>query len=325
MSTSASALTNYYSSPGVLMAENYPDVLDARFRDITRQMWEVPQQGLARGYWDVQTSNRSYEKYSKMGGTGTVPKSRDVANLPVLHIVPGWDVTITPETYRAEMVIEERLRETDQFRVIDRVMEDLNQAAIDTIELYAALPYNTAFDTTVEWVCGDGMNLCDKSRPYENKEEGTWDNEETAATLTQSAVATMRLNFRKTKRENGRIAPMNLSKIVIPPDLEDTTIVQLGKVPGAEPLKPGSSVNDGNYLTTYGIEYEVWNYLTSTTAWFGFSEPKYLKDEIIWLWGSKPNVKPTRTNDPDVYAKRIRFVFATGARRPHGLRGNAGA
>jgi hypothetical protein len=320
----ASALTNWFSQPGVLMSENYPDVLDSRFKTITRGVWEQPIQGLSRGYWDEQTTSKAYEKYSQMGGTGVVPKSRDVDNLPVLHLVPSWDITITPETFRAEMVIEERLRETDQFRVIDRVMEDLNEAARDTIELYAARPYNTAFSATVDWVCGDGMLLCDKDRKYELTSEGTWDNEETAASLTQSSIASMNLNFGKVKKPNGRISPMNLKKLVIPRDLRDTAVVQLGKVAGAI-LKPGSSVNDGNYLMGYGIDFEVWDYLTSTTAYFGLADAKYLKDEIIWLWGSRVNVKPTRTNDPDVYAKRVRFVFGTGCRRPHGLRGNQGA
>jgi len=199
------------------------------------------------------------------------------------------------------------------------MMSDLNQSAIDCVELYAALPFNTAFSATVEWVCADGMNLCDKLRPYEDATQGTWDNEDTSSVLTADAVSTMRVNFAKFKNARGIRRPIRMQKIVIPVDLESTAIVELGSA-----LKPGSSLNDKNFMTEYNISYEVWNYLTSANYWFGMG-PKDSLYELIWLWGSRPSSGKYETGNPNVYARYIRQVFTTGANKPSAIRGNQGS
>lgn len=311
----ASALTNTFSQPGVLMSENYADVLDARFKDVKRRVWSQPIQGLK--YWTVESTSRAYEKHSYVGSGGIVPKNRDVDNMPLMHLIPGFDNTYTPETYRLGIRIERRLRETDQFRVIDKMMDDLNQAGRDTIELYAALPFNTGFASTVEWVCADGMLLFDKSRPYEGPGVGTWDNEDTSGALSQARIATMKLNFRKNKNEAGRLRPLVMKRLVVPSDLQDTAETLI-----LSSQKPGSSLNDENYLKRAGLTVEVWDYLTSTTAFFGIGDGSH---ELFWYWGVKPQVEDYDVgNNPDVYAKRIRMAFVTGADRPFNVRGNAG-
>lgn len=312
----ASAESNSFSAPGALMKENFPDVLDARFAFVKNRVWKAPVTGLK--YWNVEDTNRAYEKHSYVAGTGTVPQSRDVDDMPLASKMQGFDNTYTPETYRLGLRIERRLRETDQYRVIDKLMTDLNQSGKDTIELYAALPFNTAFDATVEWICADGMNLIDSDRPYEDPTQGTWDNEESSGTPTQARIATMRLNFYKTKNEIGRIRPIIMDKLIIPPDLQDTLITNLGSA-----LKPDVSTNNKNYLTEYGLSYDVWPYLTSTTAWFGMG-PKNDLHELFWYWGSRPRVIPYTDSNPDVFSKRLRMVFVSGADRPTNLRGNAG-
>jgi len=313
----ASAVKNYPSNPGVLETNQWPDILDAAFKEIMLNKWQAPIEGLP--YYVEQDTNRAYEKYSSAVGFGLVPRSGDTDNMPRADALQGYDVTITPQTYRLGALVERRLRETDQFGVINQIFGGLNESARDTIELYCALPFNTAFSTTVDWVCADGMNLCDKTRYREDNAGVTWDNEETAAALSQSSIATMRLNFRKNLNERGRKRPLRMEYISIPPDLEDTTITELKTV-----KKPGGALNDENFLTYYGISYKVWHYLTSTTAWFGFA-PKDSLYQLIWLWGSRPSEMDWDCGNPDTFGKRIRMVFQTGAVRPHSIRGNAGA
>lgn len=313
----ASALKVYTPGPGVLMTNQWPDILDAAFKDIMVRAWTQKIQGLQ--YYTEQDTTRASEKYSAASGLALVPRSGDTDDMPRSDAVSGFDVSITPLTYRLGVLVERRLRETDQFGVINKLFSGLNESARDTIELYAALPFNTAFSTTVDWICADGMNLCDKTRYREDLSAGTWDNEDTTAALSQSSIATMRLNFRKNLNERGRKRPMQMGKIAIPSDLEDTTITELKTV-----KKPGSSLNDENFLTYYGINYQVWNWLTSTTAFFGFA-PKDSLYELYWLWGSRPSEMDWNCGNPDVFGKRIRMVFQTGCVRPHSIRGNPGA
>ncbi len=219
------------------------------------------------------------------------------------------------------MWVEKRLLETQQHNVIEKQMMDLNRSAKLTIELYAALPFNTAFDATVEWVCADGMNLIDSLRNRESQAAGTWSNLETPGALTQTSVGTMRLNFRKNKDEFGDPAPITMQKLIIPPDLEDTVITELESA-----QQPGTALNDKNFLTKYALSYDVWDYLTSTTAWFGCG-PKDSLHELNWYWGTAPAIDikdVTYSANPDVWGKRLRMYFVSGADRPHNIRGNAG-
>lgn len=300
------------------MAENFADVLNVQFKKIAYRVWSQPIQGLK--YWMQETTTRASEKYSAVASGEIVPRSRDVDQYPMANSIPGFDTTITPLVYRQAMFLERRLRETDQFGVINKLFASLNENAKDTIEAYAALPFNTTFDATADWLCGDGMLLCDSSRPREDG--GTaWSNLETGAALTQASIATMRVNFRKNGNEVGRRRPLKMKTVVIPPDLEDAAIVHMKSV-----LKPESSLNSTNFLTGYGLSYEVWDYLTSTTAWFGLAEKDSLY-ELMWLWGASPKVdiQDVDTGNVDVFGKRVRMVFQSGALRPHSVRGNAGS
>jgi len=314
----ASALTNYFSAPGTLMKENFGDVLDERFAFVKERTWQEPIQGL--DFWQQRDTDKDTERHSYITSTGIAPKNRDVDSMPLANKIQGFDNSYTPEVYRLAIQVERRLRETDMFNVIDKRMADLNQSARDTIELYAALPFNTAFATTVAWVCADGMNLVDSDRNREDTAAGTWGNEETASSLTQSSVGTMRLNFRKNTNERGRVRPIHMQQVIIPPDLEDTAITELGSA-----QKPGSALNDKNFLTEYNLSYRVWDYLTSTTAYFG-SGPKDSLYELFWYWGKRPESQSFDVaGNPDVWATRMRMVYVTGADRPHSIRGNAGA
>ena len=315
----ASAVSNTYSSPGTLMGENYPDVLDVRFRDISRLKWATPIQGLR--YFKQTDTNRDSEKRSAITSGSILSVARDVDAMPLIAPIQGFDVTLTPIQYKAGIKIGIRMRETDQFSVIDQHMMDLNDAVRQTIELMAALPYNQAFGTS-EALAGDGMYLVDSARPFpDNGVTGNWSNLETGSTLTQSSIETMRLNFRKHKDESGQIAPIVMKKIVVPPDLQSTANVQLDSQ-----LKTGGALNDVSEINKYGIKSEVWDYLTDTNAFFGFGhEPSDSQFEIEWLWGKRPDFKPfTVTDNPDVFGFRARMVFVTGFRGAHALRGNAG-
>lgn len=314
----ASALSTSFSRPGVLMEANYPDVLDARMEYVKRRKWSEPLEAMR--YWVQRDTKKSYEKHSYVAGGAVVPRADSVDAIPLAHVTPGFDNTYTPVNYKLGMRIERDLRENDMFNVIDRHMEDLNQSGRNTIELYGALPFNTTFGSTVDWVCADGMLLCDSARNQELGSAGSWSNLESSAALSQATIATMRLNFRKNKDENGFTRPLMMKKVVIPPDLEDTTIIQLKTV-----LKPDSSLNSTNFLMQYGLSYEVWNYLTSTTAWFGMADMNELY-ELFWYWRVRPEItKYDVGNNPDVDAYRLRMKFVTGADRPCAVRGNAGA
>jgi|TARA_R110002126_G_scaffold105559_4_gene239927 hypothetical protein len=320
MSVTPSAIANWTAQTGTASAEQYPDVLNSRFDQIARREWDEPIQGL--DMWNVRTTGKDAARHSYVASGGVIPQNRDVDRLPRQQPIQGFDNTYAPVGYRMAMWIEKRLLETQQFDVVDKQMADLNRSARLTVELYAALPFNTTFDSSVDWVCADGLRLIDSARNREDKAGGTWTNLETGGVPTQARVGQMRLNFRKNKDEFGDPAPLTMNELIIPPDLEDTVIENLESA-----QQPGTALNNKNFLTKYNLSYKVWDYLTSSTAWFGRA-PKDSLYELYWYWGSNPaiDVTPvTYSSNPDVMGNRLRMFMVSGADRPHSVRGNAGA
>lgn len=321
MSVTASAVVPSYSMPGMLMKENFSDLLNTQFEFVRKREFQRPVQGLR--FFSVENTSKDYVKHSYVTQLGLVPKNRDANGLPLAEPIQGFDNTFTPEDYRLAIRIEARLRETDQYGVISKMMDALMQSTKDTVEYYAADAFNTGFGVGNSWVCADGMYLFDSARPMEDKGQGTWSNLETGAALTQGALATMRLNFRKHVNERGLKRPLVMKKLIVPAALEDTAAVILGSA-----QKPGVFLNDDNPYKTggrYGMGLEVWDYLSSDTAWFGMTDTKG-DNELYWYWRVKPNTYSNVLSDnPDVWQARVRMSFVTGCDRPHAFRGNAGA
>jgi len=317
MSVTASAKVPAYSAPGMLMKENFADLLNVQFKFIKTRDFQSPRQGLQ--FYNVEATSKDYEKHSYVTGVGLMPKNRDAAKLPFVEPVQGFNNTFTPEDYRLAIRIEKRLRETDQYGVIAKQMSALTQSATDTVEYYAADPFNTGFGVGASWLCADGMYLFDNARPMEDKAAGTWSNLETGAALTQASLANMRVNFRKHVNERGLIKPLVMKTLIVPPDLEDTADVIMKSLG-----KPGFLINDKNvYENRFDIK--VWDYLTSATAWFGMAE-KNVGHELYWYWRVKPETySNVLADNPDVWQARVRMSFVTGCDRPATIRGNAGA
>ena len=300
------------------MKENFADLLNTQFEYVKERKLKAPTQGLA--FYVVESTDKDYIKRSYVTGLGLVPENRDVDGMPYDVILPGFDNTVTPTDFRLAVRIEKRLRETDQFGVIGKIMSQLLQAGRDTVEYYAADAFNTGFTSAAKWTCADGMYLFDDGRPQESKGAANWSNLETGAAISAAGIRTMRENFRMNLNSRGLIAPIVMKTLIVPNELEDDAVVFT-----ASKLKPGTALNDDNYNTRHGFTVEVWDYLTSATAWFGMGS-KDEKHELFWTWRVKPETTSDLAADnPDVVAYRLRMSFATSADRPHNLRGNAGA
>jgi hypothetical protein len=305
----------------MLMGENFADLLNTQFEAIRKRDFKRPVQGLK--YFTVKSTDKDYVKHSYVTELGLVPQNRDADALPLASPIQGFDNTYTPVDFRLAVRIEARLRETDQYGVISRQMESLTGSAKDTVEYYAADAFNTGFGTGASWLCADGMYLFDSARPMEDKGQGTWSNLETASALTQASLATMRVNFRKHVNERGIRRPLIMKTLIVPTALEDTAAVLLGSM-----QKPGVFLNDMNPYKSgerYGMAIEVWDHLSSDTAWFGMTD-KDGGHELFWYWRKKPSTySNVLSENPDVWQARLRMSFVTGCDRPSTLRGNAGA
>ena len=88
------------------------------------------------------------------------------------------------------------------------------RSPLDSIEYHSADVFNTGFDSTGQFLCGDGMFLFDVDRNFEDPRAGKWSNLETASALTADSLETIRLNFRANLNERGLLRPLNMQKII---------------------------------------------------------------------------------------------------------------
>lgn len=317
MAVTASAVSNTFSMPGVLLTNNYADILNTQFDKIKIRKWSVPVQGM--DVYNVVTTSKDYVKHSYVTELGLLAKNDDEDRIPVDHPIQGFDNTHTPVDYRGSIRITKRLRETDQYAVIAKMQGALLQSAKDTTEYIAADAFNTGFGNNASWLCADGMYLFDSGRKFEDPGLGEWSNLETASALTQASLATMRLNFRKTLNERGLIRPIVMKTLIVPPALEDKAFELIKSDLRAE--------DDMNAKNVYQNRFEikVWDYLTDENAFFGLG-PKDEAHELYYLWRVKPETATYNASEnPDVLIHRVRMSCVTGCDRPHNLRGNAGA
>ncbi len=325
-----SAASPSYALTGIMRSEGFADVLDARFEDVTKREWaRMDELNFGQDMYNVKSTDEATVRHSYLTGPiGLVPITADTDAMPYTEIIQGFDYSATTNEYRLATRIELKLVETKKFDSVDQLQSDLTRATKDTLCGWGALPFTTTFGTTVRWTCADGMLLIDSARPFElrsgyDTSAGTasWSNLETSAAISQSTVDTCRLNGRKTVDEHGRRRGVVLTQLVIPPDLESTVVTQLESA-----QKPGSSLNDYNYLKRYNLSYVVWKDLTSAAAWFMRDPDKQSKDyELYWHWRTQPHYEPY--NDPAYPRTRgyyVHFSVAKGAGRPHAIRGNAG-
>src|SRR3990167_3402120 len=112
MAVTASAVTQSYSVPGVLLGANFADLLSSQFEEIKVRKWNQPTQGLA--LFRKESTSKAYIKESAVTGLGLMPQNDDEDNLPLDAPYQSFDVTMTPIDYRKAVRVTQKLRETDQ-------------------------------------------------------------------------------------------------------------------------------------------------------------------------------------------------------------------
>ncbi len=141
----------------------------------------------------------------------------------------------------------------------------LRNAFLRSEELYAADVLNSA-STYQSAISGDGVALASTAHPVDGATVSNLASP--AVTLNETALLNAQVAINANWRDNAN-QRMNAKprRLVVPPALEPTAIRLL-----KTELRPGTANNDVNAIqsTQGGIPdgYLVWNYLTSSFAWF---------------------------------------------------------
>ena len=312
-----SAESTTQAGSGVELVDEFGVLTSAGIDEAFKNLSDSPIQG--QKYFKVKNVDKNNYKYQAMNGIGLVQINSDGDNMPVDKKSVGFDQTITNYVMRLAMGITREMLETDRYGVIGDHSRSLVHSGKKTIERILADAFNRGFQGTgtvgstadLSLLCEDGYALIANTRPQPKAVAGTWSNYETATALTADAVATARVNFRKYLDGNGDLDPQMMTKVVVPPDQEDT----MREIAGSS-LKVDTSLNNTNVVS--GMAYEVWDWLESDKVLFcGDCE-----NELEFHIRKSPSVLTYQAGDnPDLLMSRLRMALGTGCRRPGKWRG----
>jgi len=313
---SHSAVTNWYSSPGVLEPKVFADLVDKAMDLVWERRDQVTPQLMP--LFEKATSQTGSFKTSSVSSIVDLPiKSEDTQPLPYTQPAPGFDQTFTTVNYRRAIRVTDDMRSMDRFGKVQMMISGLPKAATRLLEYACADVLNNAFATNLG---ADGMYLCDSRHPSEDPAAATWSNLQTAAALSPTTFSTARVAMRQRKNEKGYVDPIAPKLLVTGPANEEMAY----KILNAN-LQPQSALNDPNWNKSV-VTAIIADWITSSTAWFLFGDLTGPARGLFYVERVAPNVKPVGSEDPDIiWGRRLKMAFAMGFTTCRNVEGNAGA
>jgi hypothetical protein len=314
----ASAKSVVYSRPGIHVTENFEAVLVAGLDEVRKRESNRPREGAAY-FRSIPMSKRTHT-FQSYYGLGTVQQNRDSEDLPYDTMGLGFDWTLTTNTFRGAISIEQELIEDELYGVIRDRQQELVESEGLTRELIMCDWFNRGLGTSgAPALCEDGMYFIDSSRPNAFKMAGSWSNLEATGAITPTGIYTAQLNFAAYRDERGQLSPMKLSHLVIRPN-EEKTVWEILQ----SDLRPTDAMNAANFQKGR-FSYQVYNMLTSGYVYYAAADGGFQnqRNELYFGERAAPDMKTWTSNGGDVYHQRIRTRYGIGCGRPHFWRGAA--
>jgi len=304
---------------GLMQRPQYPNRYDKTMDTYKDRADKVPIQG--GRYFTVETAETMQHKIATIGSAlKSLRRSDDSDRLPMEQPAEGYSQTLDLRTFRMGVRFTETLEDNDlSGKLRKSAMSGLPMALAKTLE-YA---YADVFNNGTSTAGADGSFLFADDHYHEDPSAGTWSNVETASALTSTTYNTMRVNMRKRKGEKGDVDPIVLKKLIVSPENEE----KAKQIQGSPKVAETSTNAKNVWENTFDID--VWDWLTSTTAWYGWGD----KPEDEWglhvAFNKRPEVRSLGYPSPEYpnikagWMAYMRFAVA-GSQLKNAVR-NAGA
>lgn len=270
----------------LMLEENFGDLLDSRIRKIFDTEYEENvQESMIPMLFGMQSSNRSYEIVSGVGGLGDLQDFD--GQISYDSVSQLYDKTFTFPEKALGIKVERKLYDDDLFGVIDQRPRSMALSSARTREKTAAAMWNRAFVGTDG---PDSLSLCNSSHPLGPDNATTWDNSGTSALSPTSVEATRRIGMQSILNDRGELLSVNYDTIlcsVYNEEIAYEIINSTGKVDTAD---NNPNFHKGRY------KLAVWPRLTSPNNWF-MIDSRLAKMFILWWDRVKDGVKMDRDTD----------------------------
>ncbi|MBW2086664.1 MAG: Mu-like prophage major head subunit gpT family protein [Deltaproteobacteria bacterium] len=254
--------------------------------------------------FSMKKSKKSSEKDSSAGALGDFEEFTGTVGYD--DTVQGYDRTYTFTEKVKGMKIERKLRDDDQYQIINRRPKQLAYSATRTREKDGAAIFNNAFTSEPSAALGGPLDssgnpteLC-ASDHYNVGNHATQSNEGTSALSATSVEATRRLMAAFTG-DQGEVINVNMDTILAPLGQEETAweiINSKGKIDTAD---NNANFHFGKYKLI------VWkNFLTDSNNWFAI-DMDLMKDFLLF-WDRIPLEFFQDSDSDTLVAKYIAYM-----------------
>jgi len=222
--------------------------------------------------YTVVQSRRSKERDFGMGSIGTFEEFTGTLEYDTFEGL--WAKDYVHVEYAKGLEIRRKDLDDDLHNVLIRKPRELAIAAARTREVHAASVFNNAFSSS--YPGGDDQPLCSSSHPLSPSNASTLDNAGTDK-LSHTAYETARLAMRSWTDDRGNKLVVQPDTLLVPPALEETAFI----ITNADRV-PGSANWDKSIIGSRPPRVIVWDYLTSSTAWF-LIDSRLMKQYLLWF------------------------------------------
>lgn len=290
----------------------FGDLLEPGFREIFDDVYkEIPQ--VFPTLLHVNTSTKQDEKDSAISGFGLLQLTGEGGGVDYEDPVQMYDKRYVHLKYTKGFKVSEELYEDDQYGVIKKKPAALARAARRTTESKAADVFNNAFSTS--YLGGDAKPLVSVSHPRSDGGTAQSNASSTGVTLTENNLETGRLALRGQRDDKGmKIQAMADTLVVAPAQEKQAHIIVDSN------LRSDSADNDLNFYKGK-LKIVVWDWLTSTTAWFLIDSRLH---ELNWFWRIQPEFKQDTAFDTGMALYKTRTRFSNGFSDWRGVWGSMG-
>jgi hypothetical protein len=255
--------------------------------------------------------NDTHIVQTKVRGNSQASVNEDGNPIPFISWGQGWNYTFTVVPYRVGVKHMRRIEEIDNYGELAQEAKELTDAGLRTIRYSVADVFNRAIaPSSAPFVCLDGMYLIDSGRPNPVPGVPTWSNEESTASITEAALFQANLNAMNTLAENGDPLRLEIKEIYIPKAYEQAA----WKLDKTDKIL-GSDHNDANWAAGR-FKFKTLRDLTANSIFYILNSPKSEQNGLEFRWSVRPGVADIKFEDPDVFGKRLRFIFGMGCLDP---------
>ena len=228
----------------------------------------------------------------------------------------GFSKTFKADRYATGYRVSSESVDDGKFNMIERATRSFGKGHFEIKEYDAASVLDDGFTTNGY----DGVPLFSASHPLENGDGVLGNNLGTAAELSLTSSRVLRNTMQSMVNENGQIVKYKPSYLALPQDLQDVGAEIVKSM--YDPTNANNAINtmyDALKLLPGGL----WNYLSSSTAWFMLAEK--MEHHLMFL------TRQALQTDSDYDKKALAWELTANCRYDkgysnwRGVAGNAGA